>query len=101
MGKYQDGQYIILVWDGFPDAHYVKGHVSDEDGRDIVINEACLDEDQAKKLGQAEHKYGRWSTEADGPEGCSQTLREYKSPGRGRFKITVFGVGIFAKAEPA
>ena len=96
-GKYKDGDYIRMIWDGTPEAYYIKGHVSHVDGIDNLINEDAIDDES--EVGLAEHKYGRWSTQGDCPDGCTQTLREYKEAGRGRFKITVFGVGIFAKGK--
>ncbi len=93
MAKFEDGEYMNLIWDGSPDAYYIKGHVSDKDGLEILADWGIGDEGEI--IGTAQQKYGRWSTEGD----CewSQTLREYNKPGRGRFKITVFNVGIFAK----
>lgn len=98
MSRFNDGEYINLVWDGPPDAYYVKGHVSNEDGKEALVKEAYLDEEQIEELGQAEHMYGRWSMEP-GEDGGQQCLRDYMNPGRGRFKVTRFGVGIFAKNE--
>ena len=97
MSRYEDGEYMILIWDGSPDAYYIKGHVSHEDGIDILIGEGVIVD--AAEVGHAVHKYGRWSLQGDAPEGCSSVLREYKNPGRGRFKITVFGIGIFGDVE--
>ena len=98
MGRYENGQYMILIWDGNPDAYYIKGHVSHETGIDTLISEGAIDD--AKSVGHAVHKYGRWSMQGDAPDGCVSVLREYKKSGRGRFKITVFGCGIFAKQSP-
>ena len=92
MSRYNDGEYMPLLWDGQPDAFYIKGHVSTEDGWAILIEEEVV---EGRKIGQAVQKYGRWSTEGDSE--WSQTLREYNKPGRGRFKITVFSIGMFAK----
>ena len=92
MGRYNDGEYMRLVWDGQPDAFYIKGHVNTEDGWAILTEEEIV---KGREIGQAEQIYGRWSTE--GTTECPHTLREYKSPGRGRFKITMFGLGMFAK----
>ena len=93
MGRYEDGQYMPLIWDGPADAYYIKGHVSHADGIETLIGECAIEDDS--DIGQAVHKYGRWSTEGDVE--WTHTLREYTGPGRGRFKITVFGIGIFAK----
>lgn len=95
MSRYEDGQYMNLVWDGTPDAYHIKGHVNHADGIKTLIGEGVIEDDS--KIGQAVHKYGRWSTEGDTE--WTHTLREYKNPGRGRFKITVFGVGIFAELK--
>jgi len=95
MARYNDGEYMALIWDGGgPDAYYIKGHVSHEDGIDILISEGVID--NAADVGRAVQKYGRWSLEGDATDGCNSFLREYKKPSRGRFKITEFGIGIFA-----
>ena len=93
MKKYNNGDYMSLIWDGQPDAFYIKGHVNTEDGWAILADEGIV---EGREIGQAEQIYGRWSTEGDTE--WPLTLREYKSSGRGRFKITMFGVGMFAKA---
>ena len=93
--RFEDGEYMNLIWDGSPDAHYIKGHVSHKDGIYTLIDYGVIDD--STEVGQAVQKYGRWSMQGDAPEGCSSVLREYKDPGRGRFKITEFGVGVFAK----
>ncbi len=93
MKKYNNGDYMPLIWDGQPDAFYIKGHVNTEDGWAILADEKVV---EGREIGQAEQIYGRWSTE--GGTEWPLTLREYKSPGRGRFKITMFGIGMFAKA---
>ena len=96
--RYENGEYMSLIWEGGrPDAYYVRGHVSRSEGIDTLINEGAIDEES--EVGEAVRKYGRWSMEGDMPEGCNCVLREYKESGRGRFKITAFGVGIFAKPK--
>ena len=98
--RFKEGEYMYLVWDGRPDAYYIRGHVEHAAGVDILIQAGAVDcEELRDELGQAEHIYGRWSMQGDAPEGCSCVLREYNTPGRGRFKITKYGVGIFAKKE--
>ena len=93
MSRYNDGEYMPLIWDGQPDVFYIKGHVNTEDGWAILVEEEVVLD---RKIGQAVQCYGRWSTEP-GDDNWRHVLREYKNPGRGRFKITAFGVGIFAK----
>jgi len=99
MKKYTDGEYMPMVWDcGYstPDAYYIKGHVGNEDGLDILIDEGAIDE--PSEVGLANHIYGRWSMEAT-DDGNQHMMRTYQKPGRGRFKVTELGVGIFAKKE--
>ena len=91
MSRYEDGEYMDLVWDGTPDAYYIKGHVTNEDGLAILGDWGIVE----PSIGQAQQIYGRWSMDGDN-DGC-QTLRDYNRPGRGRFKITVFATGIFTK----
>ena len=98
MARYENGEYMDLIWDGRPDSYHIKGHVSHKNGIDTLIDVGAIDDET--EIGQAVHKYGRWSMQVDAPDGCSAVLREYIKPGRGRFKITVFGVGIFAEQAP-
>lgn len=93
MTRHIDGEHINLIWDGTPDAFYLKGHIEHSIGINTLLDEGVIND--GSEVGQAVHKYGRWSTQGDTE--WTHTLREYKNPGRGRFKITVFGVGIFAK----
>jgi hypothetical protein len=92
--RHSDGEYIPLNWDGTPDAYYIKGHVSHEEGTETLLEEGAIHGDMV--IGQAQHIYGRWSMQP-GEDGNQHFLSEYLTPGRGRFKITMFGVGIFAK----
>ncbi len=92
--RYNDGEYMNLIWDGPPDAYYIKGHMTHEQGIEILLGECAIEDE--KDVGQARQVYGRWSMQGDAPEGCSCVLRIYKESGRGRFKVTEFGVGIFA-----
>lgn len=92
-----EGEYIPLIWDGKPDAYYIKGHVSHEDGIKILFEGGIIDDET--EVGQAQHIYARWSTQGDAPQNVTQVLREYNKPGRGRFKVTMFGIGIFANPE--
>ena len=98
--RYENGQYMPLIWDdgyGSADAYYIMGHVSYEDGIETLIGEGAID--TVNEVGQAVHKYGRWSMEPF-CDGNGHVLRTYKTSGRGRFKITEFGVGIFAATPP-
>ena len=94
--RYEDGEYMDLVWDGTPDAFYIRGHVSNADGLEILHDAEVVDD--LSVLGKGIQKYGRWSTETNDMD-CEHVLREYLEPGRGRFKMTVFGVGIFAEGN--
>lgn len=88
--RYDDGEFMDLVWDGTPDAYYIKGHVSDKEGC-----ETLGDWGKEGFNRQGQQKYGRWSMCGD-YDGFFE-LQEYNNPGRGRFKITVFSARIFAK----
>ena len=92
MSRFEDGEYMPLLWDGQPDAFYIKGHFDTETGLAILADYEVIGN---REVGQANQIYGRWSTEGDTE--WIHTLREYKNPGRGRFKITAFRVGMFAK----
>lgn len=94
MSKFANGEYMSLSWDGKPDAYYIMGHVTHDEGIEILQREGIIDNDTI--IGRAEHIYGRWSIETDEH---LQMLREYSSSGRGRFKITMFGLGIFAEVK--
>ncbi len=94
--KYNYGDYIYLIWEdgGSPDAYYIRGHVSHDEGIATLIGEGAIDNEF--EVGRADHIYGRWSMQPR-EDGTGHILRTYKEPGRGRFAITEFGVGIFAK----
>ena len=94
--RYENGEYMTLIFDGSPDAYYIMGHVAHKEGIDTLINEGVIDEES--EVGFGVHKYGRWSIEPF-EDGNRHVLREYQKPGRGRFKITVFGVGIYASKD--
>lgn len=96
--KYEHGEYIPLSWDGPPDAYYVMGHVEHEEGLETLRNEGVVYADTV--IGHANRVYGRYSMQP-GPDGNCHVLREYNSPGRGRFKITTYGLGIFADSTVA
>ena len=101
--KNRDGEYICLIWEcGTPDAYYVRGHV-DEDAAiaTLEMEGEMLDGklENGDTHGKPRHAYARWSVQGDAPDGCNRVLREYSSPGRGRFKVTVFDTGIFAKKD--
>jgi len=87
---------MSLHWDGSPDAYYIMGHVSHNEGMDILRGEGVVHEDNEAKIGRARNIYGRWSMQP-GEDGNGHVLREYNQSGRGRFKITAFGIGIFAE----
>jgi len=97
----RDGEYIHLIWEcGNPDAYYIRGHITAENALGVLEEQGeMLDGklENGDKHGPPRHAYARWSTQGDAPEGCSQTLREYKSSGRGRFKVTVIDTSIFSK----
>jgi len=88
--KCNDGEYMPLNWYGTPDAYYIKGHVSHEEGIEILFDAGAIDHDY--EVGRASHIYGRWSMQP-GEDGNQHFLREYSESGRGRFKITMFVVG--------
>lgn len=48
------------------------------------------------EVGIANHLFGRWSMECR-ENGNKHMLALYQSAGCGRFKITEYGIGIFAK----
>ena len=87
--KEKDGEYIYLNWEGKANAYYIRGWVSHEDGIQILFGESQIDKEN--EVGQANHRYARWSMEA-GDDGNRLMFRDYKHPGRGRFKVTEFAV---------
>lgn len=93
-----------LVYDGWPDAFYIRGHVTDDEALSILeeseenerLDMAYVEKDWVKTLYKARtasplRQYARWSIEP-GPDGSYQTLRDYKVKGRGRFPVTVIQV---------
>lgn len=107
------GEPIALIWEGSPDDFFVKGHLSETEALTALNQEELLEKgcnyfDKETKewqwqwlkpiLGPAIHRYARWSMEP-GPEGCSQTLRDYQEAGRGRFPVTQFHVLEWQKVD--
>ncbi len=91
------GEYIQLNWHyQSPDAYYIRGWISTEEGKTTLTNEGAIIE--YDEVGSANHMYGRWSMEPREYDN-GHILRTYKESGRGRFKITEFGIGIYAKKE--
>jgi hypothetical protein len=105
MARQVDGEYIPLLWEGKPDAFFIKGHVSEHDAlaeleEQEVLTTGYRDYKQPNlpwvwlraELSHANHCYARWSMEP-GPDGYNgQVLRDYKDSKPGRFKVTVFNV---------
>jgi hypothetical protein len=107
------GEPILLIWEGWPEEFFVKGHLSAEDALAALNQEELLEKfdrifDNPSKdwkdrwykpvLGPALHRYARWSMEP-GPEGCAHVLRDYSESGRGRFPITKFAVLEWQKVD--
>ena len=93
--KYNDGEYIPLIWEeGGADAYFIKGHVLHSEGIETLIGEGAIDDEN--EVGLANHCFARWSMEPR-EDGNGHILKTYKESGRGRFKVTEYGVGIFAK----
>ena len=110
----EEGEMIQLNWEGStPEAFFVRGHVPPKDfmleledqevmetgfsrlievegGREWVYQDAVL------ILGPIMHRYARWSMEPGDDGDGHQVLRDYKDPGRGRFKVTM--VDVLGKA---
>ena len=102
MSRYENGEYINLVWDGSPDAYYIRGHISEEAALGVLEEQGEMVDGKLENgdaIGKSRHVYARWSMQGDAPDGCTSVLRDYKEPGRGRFKVTVLYTGIFAKKD--
>lgn len=85
--KYEEGEYINLIWEGPADFAAVKGHVSEEDACHALeafgIDPASYQEPV--------HQYARWSFAGEGvPDGCTHMLQLRREKGRGCFPVTVF-----------
>lgn len=80
------GEYIALYWDGDPDGHYVRGHVTPEEGA-AALKDYGID---PANCHPPSHEYGRRSMDANRADGCDWVLAVYKERGRGRFPITVY-----------
>lgn len=91
MAKEAVGEIIVLVWEGLPNAFFIKGHVSEAEAMIALNRGVLLYQHKRAILGPIIHNYARWSTEP-GPDGNSLTLRSYQEPGRGRFPVTCFEV---------
>jgi len=86
MNKYQHGEVINLRWDGWMEDYlYVRGHMT-------IAEANCAIEGHYDTHGTQYRwdppirAWARWSIEP-GPDGIGQTLRDYDSPGRGRFAV--------------
>lgn len=97
MSKYQDGEYISLVWEYTPETLYVKGHIDPAEAARIIEE----NEDYAYEIETPVQAYGRWSTEAWISDGCTQGFREYSERGRGRFPVMAAKVIRVRTAEEA
>jgi hypothetical protein len=80
------GEAILLYWETEPEAYYVKGHVSWIEAMHALALEYGRG---SHYVGRRDHVYARWSQEA----ACKSfdvdaILREYPTPGRGRFPVT-------------
>jgi hypothetical protein len=108
------GEHISLIWDGLPEAVFIKGHVSESEALSALEAGELLDGgyqyfDKERDgwffmqtraiLGPLIQNYARWSTEPR-PDGSTLTLRSYQEPGRGRFPVTCFDVLEWRKVGP-
>jgi hypothetical protein len=106
--KTVEGEMIQLNWEGDPDAFFIRGHVSPKDFMLELEDQDVMEtgfsrlveadghrnwvwQDALRILGPITHRYARWSMEP-GDDGGYQVLRDYKDPGRGRFKVTMADV---------
>ena len=104
--KTVEGEMIHLNWEGSPDAFFVRGHVSPRDFMLELESQEVMEtgfsrlkevegernwvwQDALIILGPITHRYARWSMEPGDSSKGHQVLRDYKDPGRGRFKITM------------
>lgn len=101
--KNRDCEYMNLIWEyGNPDAYYIRGHIDEAKAVGVLEEQGIMLDGKLENgdaVGKSRHAYARWSVQGDAPEGCTRVLREYKEPGRGRFKVTVFDTGIFATEQ--
>jgi len=109
MAKEAVGEIIVLVWEGLPNAFFIKGHVSEAEAMIALNRGVLLYQHKRAILGPIIHNYARWTLESPlvlarrlypeaplstepWPDGNSLTLRSYQEPGRGRFPVTCFEV---------
>lgn len=88
MSKYQDGDYIFLIWDNCEaDYEVIKGHVTQEQAQTIINAEII----KGYPIKNIEHKYALWgfTDEHARADGYDRALYIHNDSGRGRFKITV------------
>lgn len=106
------GEMIQLNWEGStPESFFVRGHVSPKDFMleledqevmetgferfvkgDRIDNGEWVWQDAVLILGPVMHRYARWSMEPGPFSDAQHVLRDYKDPGRGRFKVTMADV---------
>lgn len=103
----KEGELINLIWEGWiPDSFYIKGHIPIKEALTVLQYEDVLTKvdsfydrtinywitkEYELILSTGHHNYARWSTEP-GPDDCPVVLRDYGTPGKGRFKVTRFDV---------
>ena len=93
----RDGEYIDLAWEfGSPcRAYYVRGHIDEATALKVIEDQDEMCDGKLKNgadIGKARHLYAKWSLNGDSPPPFQIVLKEYKEPGKGRFKVTAFHV---------
>lgn len=86
--KEKIGEPINLIWDGKPDAYYVKGHVDKDEAIDTICDYEGFPLLVCDMV--ADHIYAKWckATEDDMVDGCDFSFRTRHVARAGWFKVT-------------
>ena len=83
---YEDGELIVLWWDGEPEAYYVKGWHSQEHVTEQLIKEEIIN--SSSQVSIVNETYARWNIGRDECGEPMSFLHQKDGAGRGRFKVT-------------
>lgn len=87
--KEKQGELIDLIWEGNPEAYYVKGHI--DKGVAVTVVENYHGAFKMGKNPNVNYVYAKWckATEDDGvPDGVEFTFRVRNDESKGWFKVT-------------
>lgn len=92
MSKHTPGEYLPLSWEQDPDTEYVYGHIDDALFFEVIAAYHGTGPDEFGTIpiyaSPSRRVWARLVFNGSDWDGPSRTLREYPTPGPGRFKVT-------------